>query len=117
MLRERLSKQAPAPSSLKRMPLKGIASVVNSQKSQDEQTKLVQKLKGDNALLSEQADLLATELSGANKLVADRDAAIASLGKELSSCIEKARSRELFIHISKRGYYLTSVILIFDRQS
>ncbi|KAL7531451.1 hypothetical protein ACHAWF_003774 [Thalassiosira exigua] len=87
VMRERLSKPAPAPapSSPKRSPLRNI---VNTSHESIE----IMNLKEENALLSQQAVLLANELADANKLIDERDASITSLGKELSSCTEKARS-------------------------
>ena len=99
MLRERLSQgmvaanPAPAPSTPNRSPLKNI---MNNQKStsrsDDELAKLVRRMKDENALLVQQADLLANELADANRFITERDASIAILGKELSSSLDKSRS-------------------------
>mmetsp|Transcript_21452 Transcript_21452/g.44857 ORF Transcript_21452/g.44857 Transcript_21452/m.44857 type:complete len:389 (-) Transcript_21452:3231-4397(-) len=93
VLRERMSENIvsnkPAASSPKRSPLKNIPRANRSNK--DEQAKRAQAFEEENALLIQQADLLADELTGANKLIANRDASIISLSKELSSCLEKTR--------------------------
>ncbi|KAL9186531.1 hypothetical protein ACHAXT_005769 [Thalassiosira profunda] len=86
VLKERTEKPAPSP---RRYPLK---SVINQTRKTEEQAQLVRKLKDENSLLHQQADLLAAESAEANKLIAERDASVATLGKELSSCVEKARS-------------------------
>ena len=102
MLRDRLAvgvsaKPTVPPSSSSsqtaRIPLKNIINS-KSNKDDDSTRQLVQKLKSENSLLSEQSELLANELADANAGIVERDASIASLGKELSTCLEKARSRE-----------------------
>ena len=101
MLRDRLAVGVSAkpthPSSYSsqtaRIPLKNIINS-KSNKDDDSTRQLVQKLKSENSLLSEQSELLANELADANAGIVERDASIASLGKELSTCLEKARSRE-----------------------
>ena len=87
MLRERLSGNL----ALKPVALSPIRSPLKNITNNSEHTKLKQKFNDENALLIQQADLLTTEIMDANKLLAERDASIASLGKELSSCLEKAR--------------------------
>ena len=102
MLRDRLAvgvsaKPTVPPSSSSsqtaRIPLKNIINS-KSNKDDDSTRQLVQNLKSENSLLSEQSKLLANELADANAGIAERDASISSLGKELSTCLEKARSRE-----------------------
>ena len=50
------------------------------------------KIKEENSLLSQQADLLSNELLESNRLLAERDTNLATLRNEFSSCLEKARS-------------------------
>ena len=52
----------------------------------------VHKIKEENSLLSQQADLLSNELLESNRLLAERDTNLATLRNEFSSCLEKARS-------------------------
>jgi len=99
MLRERLSAGViatkPAATEPTRSPLK---SIINStQKSNTDESaakEAAKRLKAENALLCEQADLLAKELTSTHQLVTERDESISSLGKELSLCLEMARSCE-----------------------
>jgi len=89
MLRERLKTDMIAKSKApNRSPLK---NTINNHQREDEHANLAQKTREENALLIQQADLLANELTDANVLIAERDTSIASLGKELSSCLGKAR--------------------------
>ena len=53
---------------------------------------IVHKIKEENSLLSQQADLLSNELLESNRLLAERDTNLATLRNEFSSCLEKARS-------------------------
>ena len=86
-LRQRLATQHSAPStSSTRTPLKNI---LNNNKS--DESKLVSKLKEENKLLHQQSELLAAELRDANTSLSNRDETVASLGKELSTCLETAR--------------------------
>ena len=62
--------------------------------SEDGDAAPTRKLRDDNALLLEQADLLAAELRDANARLAEGEERISALGKELATCLEKARARE-----------------------
>lgn len=53
---------------------------------------IVHKIKEENSLLSQQADLLSNELLESNRFLAERDSNLATLRNEFSSCLEKARS-------------------------
>ena len=78
-------------------PLKHIIRNSSSQRSSADEAittnkRVVQKLNDDNLLLIQQAELLANELTEANRQLAERDESLASLGTKLSSSLEKARS-------------------------
>ena len=78
-------------------PLKHIIRNSSSQRSSADEAittnkRVVQKLNDDNLLLIQQAELLANELTEANRQLAERDEGLASLGTKLSSSLEKARS-------------------------
>ncbi len=51
----------------------------------------IKKVKDENDMLLQQADLLVKELNDANASIAERDSSIASLSHELSGVLEKAR--------------------------
>lgn len=100
MLRERLTtSMASEPVSSvspARSPLKSVINSTQRKRKDENNTKdAVLRFKEENSLLIQQADLLANELTESNRLLAERDASLASLGKELSSCLEKTRSRKI----------------------
>ena len=118
MLRERLSSgienlvskpnhHSSYPDSVDKSPLQNITNnnpkknSIGSAFTSDEDAKLVQKCGDQNDLLLQQSDLLAKELMDANERIAERDASIALLGKELSACLEKARTCKL----QREGYF------------
>ena len=100
MLREKLSNSMaskPGSSASPAMsPLKNVINIAH-RRGKDENTIRgdVMRFKEENSLLIQQADLLTNELTESNGLIACRDASLASLGKELSKCLEKARSRKI----------------------
>jgi hypothetical protein len=100
MLRERLTtSMASEPVSSvspARSPLKSVINSTQRKRKDENNTKdAVLRFKEENSLLIQQADLLANELTESNRLLAERDASLVSLGKELSSCLEKTRSRKI----------------------
>ena len=75
-------------------PLKNIINVRSASKDDANTKQLIQRQKEDKDILIQQSELLANELADANKCLAERDETIGNLGKELSKCLDKARSRE-----------------------
>ena len=105
MLREKLSNRMaskPGSSASPTMsPLKNVINITQRRRKDENNTSEdALRFKEENSLLLQQADLLTTELTESNRLIAERDASLASLGKELSSCLEKARSRKIHSHTS-----------------
>jgi hypothetical protein len=103
MIREKLSKSMaskPGSSASPAMsPLKNVINIAH-RRGKDEITTRedVLRFKEENSLLIQQAELLTNELTESNRLIAGRDESLASLGKEISTCLEKARSRTVRTH-------------------
>ena len=66
---------------------------------------VIQKVKDENDVLLQQADMLAKELNDAHSSIAERDSSIASLSNELSGLLEKARTLSEYIKISLSSVY------------
>ena len=80
-----------------RSPLKHI--IQSSQRSSNDDTttkRVLQQLNDDNSLLIHQAELLANELTAANRQLVEREESLASLETKLSSSLEKSRSCKHF---------------------
>ena len=87
LLRERISSGIDSVSkSSRRQPL---SSIINNKSGGDD---AFQKIKDENDMLLQQADMLAKELNDAHSSIAERDSSIASLSNELSGLLEKART-------------------------
>ena len=90
VLRERLSSGINSSSSKSRASLRNsLSTITHKNKMKGEET--LQKLRNENEMLLEQADLLAKQCEDANNSIADRDSSITSLSQELSKFMEKAR--------------------------
>ena len=102
ILRDRLASTAAAkplqsspPPPPRTTQLKNIINVRSSSNKDDANMKqLIQRKKEETDLLIQQSELLANELADANKCLAERDETIGNLGKDLSTCLDKARSCE-----------------------
>ena len=101
ILRDRLASTAAKPLQStspppRTTPLKNIITNSRSSASKDDaKTKqLINLHKEEKYLLIQQSELLANELADANKCLAERDETIGNLGKEFTTCLDKARSRE-----------------------
>ena len=94
ILRDRLASMAVAKplQSSSPPPFENIIDSGSSASKGDANTKQLSEEEKD--LLIQQSELLANELADANKCLAERDETIGNLGKELSKCLDKARSRE-----------------------
>lgn len=93
VLRERISSgiDSVSKSSRRRDPL---SSIINNKKRMGDD---VQKVKDENEVLLQQADMLAKELNDAHSSIAERDSSIASLSNELSGLLEKARTLSKYL--------------------
>ena len=121
MLREKLSNSMaskPGSSASPAMsPLKNVINIAH-RRGKDENTIRgdVLRFKEENSLLIQQVDLLTNELTESNGLIADRDASLASLGNELSKCLEKARSRKIRDQIFRSiPYFPLTIIFVLDQ--
>ena len=97
LLRERISSgidNVSSKSSRRREPL---SSIINNKKRMSDDA--FQKIKDENDMLLQQADMLAKELNDAHSSIAERDSSIASLSNELSGLLEKARTLSEYILI------------------
>ena len=94
ILRDRLASMAAAKplQSSSPPPLKNIINSRSSESKDDTNTKQLSEEEKD--LHIQQSELLANELADANKCLAERDKTIGNLGKDLSTCLDKARSCE-----------------------
>ena len=94
LLRERISSgiDSVSKSSRRRDPL---SSIINNKKRMGDD--VIQKVKDENDVLLQQADMLAKELNDAHSSIAERDSSIASLSNELSGLLEKARTLSEYI--------------------
>ena len=98
--RERLTSMSskPEPST---SPARARASIINAinstykrRRGENKAYEAILRFKEENSLLMQQAELLTNELTESNRLIAERDEGLAVIGKELSSCLEEARSRK-----------------------
>ena len=101
ILRDRLAsattnKPLPSSSSLPRTPLKNIINNRSASKDNANTKQLIQRYNEERDLLIQQSELLANELADANKSLAERDEHVVNLEKELSKCLDKARSCEYY---------------------
>lgn len=94
LLRERISSSIDNKSSRRREPL---SSIINNKKRMNDEA--FQKIKDENDMLLQQADMLAKELNDAHSSIAERDSSIASLSNELSGLLEKARTLSEYMEI------------------
>ena len=99
ILRDRLASTAAkplqsSPPPLRTTPLKNIINSRSASKDDANMKQLIQRKKEETDLLIQQSELLANELADANKCLAERDETIGNLGKDLSTCLDKARSCE-----------------------
>jgi hypothetical protein len=99
-LRERLTSISSRPESSTsparvRAPLiNAINSTHKRRRDENKANEAIMRFKEENSLLIQQAELLTNELTETNQILAERDEGLAIVGKELSSCLEKVRSRK-----------------------